>query len=130
QNVLQYMNDQLTRCYASLSETFVTAFYGVYCPHKKTLRYACAGHNPPLLKRCQDGSLLTLDAASGLPLGISTDATYNQAELTLQVGDQLILYTDGITEASNRRGELFGEARLDQELENCALQASHLLESI
>jgi serine phosphatase RsbU (regulator of sigma subunit) len=46
------------------------------------------------------------------------------------VGDQVLFYTDGITEAHNARGEMFGTERLDRELENCALQAEALLASI
>src|SRR5579871_1604239 len=60
--VLAYINDHLTARYTSSSETFVTAFYGIYDPAGKELIYACAGHNPPRLKRCQDGTLVVLDA--------------------------------------------------------------------
>ncbi len=94
------------------------------------MTYASAGHNPPRLKRCQDGTLLALNQASGLPLGITEDTRYDQAVQQLVPGDQIIFYTDGITEAGNPEGTLFGTNRLDHALENCSLQASALLQSV
>jgi sigma-B regulation protein RsbU (phosphoserine phosphatase) len=128
--LLDYLNEHLTPRYTEQNGTFVTAFYGIYDPAKRLLTYSSAGHNPPRVKRCQDGSLLALSEASGLPLGIVADTRYEQAEQSLQVGDQVLFYTDGITEAHSIRGEMFGTERLDRELENCTLQAEALLESI
>jgi phosphoserine phosphatase RsbU/P len=128
--ILNYLNHHLATLYTSQNESFVTAFYGVYDPGRRTLTYASAGHNPPRIKRCQDGTLLALDQASGLPLGITDDSTYDEAVQQLQTGDQIIFYTDGITEASNPEGQLFGTDRLDHALENCSLQASALLQSV
>ena len=128
--VLDYLNYHLTTRYVGLSSTFVTGFYGIYDSTTRTLTYACAGHNPPRLKRCQDGSLLSLDEVGGLPLGILPEGGYSEAELQLQRGDQIIFYTDGITEARADDGELFGTERLDNELANCSLQAQALLNSV
>lgn len=128
--VLDYLNDQLTTRYAQVTSAFVTAFYAIYDPARRTLTYSCAGHNPPRLKRCLDGSLLSLDGANSLPLGILPETAHEEVELQMQPGDQLIFYTDGITEALNPAGELFGTNRLDQELENCTLQAQSLLNSV
>ena len=128
--VLDYINRHLTNLYTGSNGSFVTAFYGVYDPVNRTLRYACAGHPPPRLKRCQDGSLLELDCAGGYPLGVMDDGEYDEAMQTLQSGDQIVFYTDGITEAANPRGELFGAERLDRVLENCSVQASSLLDSV
>jgi phosphoserine phosphatase RsbU/P len=128
--VLDYLNYHLTTRYVGLSSTFVTAFYGIYDPTQKSLSYACAGHNPPRVKRCQDGSLLSLDQARGLPLGVLADGGYPETTEQLQQGDQIIFYTDGITEARSPSGELFGAERLDRELENCSLQAQALLASV
>jgi sigma-B regulation protein RsbU (phosphoserine phosphatase) len=128
--VLRYINHHLTVRYTGQSETFVTAFYGIYDPVKKQLTHACAGHNPPRLKRCQDGSLAVLDRTGGLPLGILPDQLYCESVQRLQAGDQIVFYTDGITEAHNPAGELFGTARLDQVLELCTLQASALLDTV
>jgi sigma-B regulation protein RsbU (phosphoserine phosphatase) len=94
------------------------------------LTYASAGHNPPRLKRCQDGSLLALDGAGGLPLGLAAESQYLECVQQLQPGDQMIFYTDGISEARDERGELFGIERLDGVLENCAVQAQGLLSAV
>jgi len=128
--LLDYVNRRLTARYTSESDTFVTAFYGIYNPADRSLTYACAGHNPPRLKRCEDGSLALLDAARGLPLGIIPGEKYASATHTLVPGDQLVLYTDGITEAQNPKGQFFGLARLDLVLENCSVTASDLLKSV
>jgi sigma-B regulation protein RsbU (phosphoserine phosphatase) len=128
--LLEYVNKHLTARYTGESDTFVTAFYGVYDPAERRLTYACAGHNPPRLKRCEDGSLALLDAARGLPLGINPVEQYPSVTHKLLPGDQLVLYTDGITEAQNPKGELFGLERLDVVLENCSVTASDLLNSV
>jgi phosphoserine phosphatase RsbU/P len=128
--LLSYLNRHLATLYMSRNESFITAFYGIYDPSKRTLTYACAGHNPPRLKRCQDGTLLALDRASGLPLGVMAQGVYTDCVQQLQPGDQILFYTDGITEAHNPAGEMFGTERLDQVLENCSLQASALLDAV
>ena len=128
--LLGYVNGYLTRLYTAESDTFVTAFYGVYDPVGRTLRYASAGHNPPRLKRCSDGTLAALDGVGGLPLGISPAETYREQTVQLVPGDQLVLYTDGITEAEGPDGDQFGTARLDAVLENCSVTASDLLKSV
>jgi sigma-B regulation protein RsbU (phosphoserine phosphatase) len=128
--MLEYVNRHLAARYTAESDTFVTAFYGVYDPAERILTYASAGHNPPRLKRCLDGTLDSLDGASALPLGIFSEQTYPERLYRLKPGDQLVLYTDGITEANNEYGEMFGLSRLDKVLENCAVGASDLLESV
>ena len=128
--MLDYVNRHLANLYTVSSDTFVTAFYGIYEPRDRTLTYASAGHNPPRLKRCQDGSLALLDGARGLPLGILATEKYAETTYQLVPGDQLVLYTDGIVEAQNAAGEQFGMGRLDKVLENCAVGAPGLLESV
>ncbi len=128
--VFAYINHHLTARYTASSETFVTAFYGIYDPANKELTYTCAGHNPPRLKRCQDGTLAVLDSARALPLGIFPQQEYPEYVQKLQTGDQIVFYTDGITEAHNLAGEMFGTSRLDQVLELCTLQASALLDTV
>ena len=119
--LLQYLNDQLVRCYTR-GGTFVTAFYAVLDPSTRRLTYATAGHNPPRLMHGR--RVLSLDQSAALPLGILDEQRYGCASLTLERGDLLLLYTDGITEASPpRRGteprQLFGVERLDQLLLEC-----------
>jgi len=76
------------------------------------LRYTNAGHNPGLLLR-HDGETERLPA-TGIPLGILPGAEYGLEERTLDVGDTLVLYTDGITEACDPDGEEYGLERLQQ----------------
>ena len=128
--VLTYVNRHLASLYTNENGNFITAFYGVYDNADRTLTYACAGHNPPRLKRCHDGTVLELDGASGFPLGIAMEEAYDEAVQKLLPGDQIIFYTDGITEAANLEGKRFGTDRLDQVLENCSLEASALLDSV
>lgn len=128
--MLEHVNRHLTARYTVHSDTFVTAFYGIYDPAQRTLTYASAGHNPPRLKRCADGTLDSLNGAADLPLGIAPELTYREQTYRFVPGDQLVLYTDGITEAHNERGEMFGLARLDKALMDCAHDASDLLESV
>jgi len=128
--VLDYLNHHLTSRYTSQNGHFVTAFYGVYDPADHSLTYACAGHNPPRLKRCQDGTLLAMDWARGFPLGITSETHYRESVQQLQPGDQIVFYTDGIIEAHNLEGKMFGTGRLDRVLENCCLQASALLDAV
>lgn len=77
--VLGYLNQHLVARYTHLHDSFVTAFYAIYDPRTRQLEYGCAGHNPPRLKRCQDGSLLILDCANDLPLGIAPHVEYREA---------------------------------------------------
>jgi sigma-B regulation protein RsbU (phosphoserine phosphatase) len=117
--LLEFVNRKLATRYTAESGTFVTAFYGIYYPSNRTLRYASAGHNPPRLKRCGDGSIGSLDATAQLPLGILEDEKYEDATIELRPGDQVLFYTDGITEAQTDAGEQFGMERLDQVLGRC-----------
>jgi sigma-B regulation protein RsbU (phosphoserine phosphatase) len=86
---------------------FFTAFVGVYEPSARRLTFANAGHPAPLVRRASDGSLRSLDAALGYPLGIDDDASFQEAIVQLEPGDTILLYTDGITEARNRQQDQF-----------------------
>lgn len=129
-NLLNYVNWQLTSRYTTSFGAFVTAFYGIYDPATRELRYSCAGHNPPRVKNCHDGSITSLEPARNLPLGISEAEDYEESVYVLRPGDRVILYTDGITEAMNAHGEQFGIERLDAVLEACHPQAGQLIESV
>jgi sigma-B regulation protein RsbU (phosphoserine phosphatase) len=114
--MLKYLNDRLARAYTR-GGTFITAFYAVLDPDKRTFTYSRAGHNPPRLVR--GDHVISIDREGGLPLGIVENQEYDQASVNLERGDQLLLYTDGITEAmapsdgKNPR-DLFGLERLDR----------------
>ncbi len=89
---------------------FITFFYGLLETESRRFVYTNAGHNPPLLVR-RDGSTVRL-AEGGTVLGIFPETRYVQGEVKLAAGDRLVCFTDGITEAANGAGELFGEERL------------------
>ncbi len=128
--LLGHVNQRLATRYTAESGTFVTAFYGIYDPTRRELTYSCAGHNPPRLKRCEDGTVASLDVVSNLPLGLFPDLTFEETTLTLIPGDQVIFYTDGITEATDSSGAMFGMERLDEVLENCHLTADGLIHQV
>lgn len=98
------------------AELFVTVFYAKYDTTTRILSYSNAGHVTPVLLRCADGSCLNLDA-EGLILGVTTDVDYEERQVQLEEDDIILLYTDGVTEARNSAGELFGFARLCSILE-------------
>ena len=128
--LLVHLNDVLANRYTADNETFVTAFYGIYDPATRELTYACAGHNPPRLKRCEDGTVTSLDGVSSLPLGLFPGMAYDQSTQVLIPGDQIVFYTDGITESTDDQGQMFGLERLDEVLENCHLTANGLIEEV
>jgi sigma-B regulation protein RsbU (phosphoserine phosphatase) len=90
---------------------FVTLFYGILDHTSHTFTYVNAGHNPPIVYHGSDGTFSEL-AATGIAMGVITDAEYVSNEQPLSPGDVVVLYTDGITEAMNVREEMFGEERL------------------
>jgi phosphoserine phosphatase RsbU/P len=128
--ILTYLNHHLAKWYTSQTGTFVTAFYGVYDPLKRSLTYACAGHNPPRLMRCRERTLAVLNGVNGLPLGVNATESYENCIQDLHPGDHIVFYTDGITEARNPAGELFGTHRLDAALAGCSNQASTVLDAV
>lgn len=90
---------------------FVTTFYGILDIKTGLFTYSNAGHNPPHIIR-QDGKVENIAKSHGMALGVSDDIKYGQDEVTLNPGDMLYLFTDGVTEAENGTGALFGEPKL------------------
>jgi serine phosphatase RsbU (regulator of sigma subunit)/CHASE1-domain containing sensor protein/anti-sigma regulatory factor (Ser/Thr protein kinase) len=91
------------------SGTFVTCFYGVLDPESGQLVYANAGHDPPYVKRDGDAEELR---ARGMPLGLMPGMPYDEKEAVLAAGDDLLLYSDGLVEAHDPEGDMFGFPRL------------------
>jgi serine phosphatase RsbU (regulator of sigma subunit) len=89
---------------------FVTLFYAELDPGSGSLSFLNAGHNPPLIVHAA-GTVEQL-ASGGLPLGIKRDADYREGRTQLQLGDVLVIYSDGVTEACSPSGEEFGPTRL------------------
>ncbi len=94
---------------------FVTAFYAVLDASHRTLAYSNAGHNPPLLIDA-DGKAKFIERG-GLPLGMFRDTRYYEYYLSLEPGQILVLYTDGVTEAANNKDEQYGRDRLQKRVD-------------
>lgn len=94
---------------SGLDNRYATLFYAEISAASSEVVYLNAGHNPALLVQ---GDTIESLAASSLPLGMLPGIAYTQGTATLQRGDQLILYSDGITEATNAAGEEYGFPRL------------------
>ena len=94
------------------AEMFVTAWIGVLNVRTGALEYVNAGHNPPYIRRA-DGTLESLDGVSGLFLAGMDDTRYTHMETHLSKGDMLFLFTDGVTEANDPQGAMFGDERLE-----------------
>ncbi|MDR1579498.1 MAG: SpoIIE family protein phosphatase [Synergistaceae bacterium] len=106
--LLRTVNRQL--CENNEACMFVTVFAGILDTQLGVIRYANAGHVPPALLRGGGAFWLPMEAA--VALGVMEDADFITQETSFGEGDILLLYTDGVTEAMNEHGELFGERRL------------------
>jgi serine phosphatase RsbU (regulator of sigma subunit) len=95
---------------------FLTLFYAELDPETGTLAYSNGGHNPPMMVR-QNGDVERLDTG-GLPIGMMQGVAYEQAIVTFEPGDVLVIYSDGITESVNEREEEFEEERLIEVVKN------------
>ncbi len=113
EKVLTHVNQDLSLDNESMM--FVTLFLGILDTRTGELEYCNAGHNPPLLLS-PAGSVLILQPTGGIALGVAEEGVYQSRKVTLQKGDSLFVYTDGVTEAMNKKEELFSEGRLIKEL--------------
>jgi serine phosphatase RsbU (regulator of sigma subunit) len=105
--VNRLLNGMLYR--STTTARYATLFFALYDADRRVLSYSNAGHFPPLLVG-RDGTVAHL-GADGIPLGLFEEARYGQAQRTLETGDLLALYTDGIVEAQGLDGVEFGEER-------------------
>lgn len=107
------------------SSRFVTAVYGLLEPPTGAFNYVNCGHNPPLLLRA-GGARETL-AGGGPALGMWHGARFEPDTVTLDAGDTLVLYTDGVIEVMNTAGEMFGTERLEGVLRQHADRSARAL---
>jgi sigma-B regulation protein RsbU (phosphoserine phosphatase) len=108
---------------------FVTAFHAILDASNRTLSYSNAGHNPPLLMNAK-GEVSFIEHGEQ-PLGMFPETRYHQYHLLLEPGDIMLLYTDGVTEASNPEGVEFGRDRLVQAVkDNLERPARELIASL
>lgn len=107
-NILTHVNEVISADNPTCM--FVTLFFGVLNLADGELVYTNAGHNPPYIRR-ENGSVETLDQRHGAALGILEGLIYKEDKTTLEKGDILITYTDGVTEAMDREHNLFSDER-------------------
>lgn len=109
--VLERVNDLL---YPDIpARMFVTCLYALLDPKEGTLRYANAGHDLPYCRRKDQVDELR---ATGMPLGLMPGMAYEEKEITLEAGDTVLFYSDGLAEAHDPAGEMYGFPRLQAQL--------------
>ena len=136
-DVARYCNQKLVE--ANLNGEFATAFFCVLDPHSGELRWTRCGHNPPLIRKA-DGSIKMIESAGTLPLGITDEIEFAWDSCIMEPGDTLVLYTDGITEATkhphllhhleDEHHDMFGTDRLKDALNSCTGRPQCAIDSI
>ncbi|MBQ0035917.1 MAG: SpoIIE family protein phosphatase [Firmicutes bacterium] len=106
-----FTNANYSLCEGNDAGMFVTAWMGTLNTQTGVIKFANAGHNPPLIRR-KGGNYEYLKSKSGFVLAGLDNITYTEQTTTIEPGDEIFLYTDGVTEATNSESELFGEERL------------------
>jgi sigma-B regulation protein RsbU (phosphoserine phosphatase) len=114
--VLRIVNEQISR--GNEHATFVTVFLGVLNVKTGEMCYTNAGHNSPLILR-KDKKAEFLSAGKNMALGIDEEFHFKQDTVTLKPGEGIFLYTDGVAEAFNSKGELFSAERLQKDIADC-----------
>lgn len=131
--LMRFANARL--CRSQLEGSFITAFFGIYDPGTSTLRYANCGHPPPRVLRRAHGArtpsrIEALPNADAAPLGIIEDLSVSTSTLSLERGDSIVLYTDGISEVFSPSREMFGFDRLDAAITDADGDQDAIVESI
>ena len=109
--VLAELNNELYR--NNETGMFVTIFYGVLNIRTGAVEYSNGGHNPLYVLSSQ-GAVVPVDNTGGMALGVLANVSYRAKRIQLRAGENLFLYTDGLTEAMDRAGNLFSERRLQE----------------
>src|SRR6516164_2400331 len=105
---------------ASPKHLYASLFYAEYDAVTRALRYVNAGHNAPMVLRWEDSQCKVIRLEpTGTPLGLLDRSHFTSQALQLKIGDVLLMYTDGITEAENPRHQLWGQDRLETALRTC-----------
>ena len=106
-------------CEASSANRYATLFYAEYDPRTLQISYVNAGHNPPIVLRHSSTACEVMRLETGGPVIGLLRQNYRQETFPLQTGDQIVLFTDGISESMNAHEEEWGESRLIQCIKNC-----------
>ena len=122
---MQHVNNLL--CSESASCMFVTVFYGILNSQSGEIEYVNAGHNAPYI--LSTNKIKEVELTNGLALGISADFSYQSKKITLNKDEQLLLYTDGVTEAINMDENAYGVNKFENFLsENLNLSVEQVIE--
>jgi len=106
---------------------FVTCFYGILDPSSGRFHYANAGHNLPYWRH---DDLASEMRATGMPLGLLPGMNYEEKEAILVPGDAILFYSDGLVEAHNAEGEMFGDRRLQSFIADRSAERTSLIEEL
>lgn len=126
--IMESVNDLLAAEWTE--RTFVTAMLGVFDDDTGSIAFCSGGHQAPLRLRQPSGEVETLTLNDGLPLGVQDGAAFESVEIESQPGDTFVLYTDGVTEATNLAGEMFRTNKLEETMRAHRGSASALADRI
>jgi sigma-B regulation protein RsbU (phosphoserine phosphatase) len=112
-------------CEASSANRYATLFYAEYDPRTLQLSYVNAGHNPPIVLRHSASACEVMRLETGGPVIGLLRPSYQKEAFPLRKGDQIVLFTDGISESMNVHDEEWGENRLIQCVKNCRELSAH-----
>lgn len=111
--IMARVNNELAR--ENAAEMFVTAFAGILDLRDGTVEYSDGGHEAPFIVRA-DGTVSRLEKHQGMALGVFADVPYTSSAFRMEPGDALVLFTDGVSEATDANDELYTVARMEQAL--------------
>ncbi len=124
---MAFINDQL--CQSNQQKMFVTLFLGIYHIKERKLVFSLAGHPPPIIFGKEAAHRVAIEKPN-LVAGLLSDITYDQHEVFLGQGENVLLYTDGISEAMSAQGEFYGEQRLIQLCDTVSNQGEDIVPHI
>lgn len=127
--ILELTNRQLCLSKDGHDGSFITAFYAILDARRGEMIYSCAGHPPPL-RVVSSTEVHALDAAQSLPLGVAPGCDFDESSTTILPGNTLLLYTDGVTEAPDPSGRMYGMNRLLECVCEDAPNAQHIVDCV
>jgi hypothetical protein len=114
--ILEHLNERLYSLWSDDESWFVTMFYAIYDEETHELVYSSGGHQAALLVPADNGRKIEHLKAEGLPIGIFDESAWEEKRVILQPGDRVVVFTDGINEARNPKGDIFTIDRLEEVL--------------
>lgn len=117
--ILERLNERLTSLWANDDAWFVTLFYAIYDEETHELVFSSGGHQAALLLPADPESSILPLKTEGLPVGIFPESIWEEKRVTLEPGDRVVVFTDGVNEARNGEGEIFTMDRLEDLLRSC-----------